>query len=138
MIKVLANGEGRYELQTRTGRTVGWIDGLRIGFGGFESEEDAMQAVVTIWPAFEAALAREYAGWPKRDVPPHEVHLERRPGGEFIVDGKQSLAKLIRPSDPDEDFGFELFLPSYATEGAAISIARSVAMALGDTAPLVA
>lgn len=138
MIKVLANGEGRYQLQSRTGRSVGWIQGLRIGFGGFETPDEAMQAVITGWPAFESALAREYAGWPRRDVAPRAVEIERRQGGEFIVDGSQSLARLVRPSSPSGDYAIELFLPSYATEGAAISVARSVALALTDTAPLVA
>lgn len=138
MIKVLANGEGRFRLETRDGQAVGWIEGLRIGFGGFPTEEDVMQAVATGWPAFEAALAREYAGWPRRDVSPEALQIERREGGEYIVDGWESLARLMRPDSIRGTLGFEMFLPSYATEGAAISVARSVAMALRESRPLVA
>ena len=135
MVRALADGENRHRLEDADGRDIGWIVQRAIGFRGFGSEEGAMRATVDSWRALEAALQREYAGRPRREIVPEQLRLVHDGTGEWISDGRIPLARLLRLPDDSSGggaFGIELQLPTYASEGVTIAAAQVVARALRD------
>ena len=132
MVRALADGEERHRLEDAEGRDIGWIVRRAIGFRGFPNEEVAMRAAFASWQALEAALNREYAGRPKRDVSADRMRIVHDGSSEWVSDGQLPLARLQRPLDdgPESSFAIELQLPSYATEGVTIAAAQVLARAI--------
>ena len=135
MVRAFADGEDRHRLEDVNGRNIGWIVRRAIGFQGFATESVAMRAALDSWHALEAALNREYAGRPKREVLADRLHVVQDGSREWISDGHVRLAQLQRRPDDDAGaaaFAIELQLPTYATEGVAIAAAQVVARAIRD------
>jgi hypothetical protein len=132
MITFHADGENRYRLERPDGREVGWIRGRVIGFGGMRTEAQAIGAVRAAVPAFDAALRRHYFGWPTRVIDGAEFRLVHDGAYEWVSMGVQPLARLFRPEARRRhgDFAIEFVLPSYASEGVAISVAQTLGAAV--------
>lgn len=130
MIKVLAAGENRHRLEDADGKHVGWIQGRALGFRGMRSEAEALAAVATAWRSFDAALRRHYFGRPAHETSLDVLRLVHDGAYEWVTDGRAPLARLYRPGDVGGDYAIELVLPSYASEGVAISVAQVVGSAL--------
>lgn len=133
MVRALADGEDRHRLEDADGRDIGWIVRRAIGFRGFATQQDAVDAAFASWQALEGALNREYAGRPKREVSPDALRVVHDGASEWVSDGLLPLARLQRPNGdtPDSSFAIELQLPSYATEGVTIAAAQVLARAIG-------
>jgi hypothetical protein len=134
MVRFLADGELRHRLEDADGNHIGWIRRRAVGFRGFQSERDAIDAAVDAWRALESVLRREYTGWPRFEPVLEALHLVHDGAHEWISDGRTPLARLARPTDsgPDTSFAIEFVLPSYASEGVAIAAAQVMARALQD------
>jgi hypothetical protein len=132
MFRVLGNGDDKHRLEDASGTQVGWINGSAIGFRGFVTEDDARDAAVAARKALDAALARQYAGWPSWEPAPGRIGTVRDGVDEWFADGPVHVARLLRPQRRayDSSYGIELILPSYANEGIAIAAACSVAAAV--------
>jgi hypothetical protein len=132
MLKILSDGDDKHRVEDSAGTQIGWINGRTIGFRGFASEDDARDATIAAWPAFDRALRQHYAGWPRYE--PNLDQLRRMHDGayEWFYDGAAPIARLLRPQwrAYDQSFGIELVLPSFASEGVAIAAAHSVATAI--------
>lgn len=129
MVRALADGEDRHRLEDADGRDIGWIVRRAIGFRGFATQEDAIDAALASWRALEAALNREYAGRPKRDVSRERIRVVHDGASEWVSDGQLPLARLQRPHEDtaEASFAIELQLPSYATEGVTVAAAQVLA-----------
>ena len=134
MLKILSDGENRHRLEDSTGTSVGWIRGRHIGFRGFPSENSARDAAVAAWKALQASLRQIYPGWPPYEAAMHKLRKVHDGTYEWFYDGTAQIARLLRPHPRayDSSLGIELVLPSYASEGVAMTVAQSVARA---TAP---
>lgn len=130
MMKVLTTGESRHRLEEADGTHVGWIHGRALGFRGMRSEAEALAAVAAAWRSFDAALRRHYFGRPAHETTLDQLRLVHDGAYEWVTDGRAPLARLYRPGDVGGDFAIELVLPTYASEGVAISVAQVVAGAL--------
>lgn len=132
MLKILSDGEERYRVEDSAGIPIGWISGRTIGFRGFATEDDARRATVAARHAFDKALAQQFPGWPCRELKLDELKTLRDGGHEWLHDDAGPVARLLRPQRRAHDgsFGIELALPSYATEGVAITTAHSVGTAV--------
>jgi len=77
-------------------------------------------------------LRRQYPGWPSYAPVLDEVKLVHDGAYEWFADGTSPIARLVRPQRRAYDltFGIELVLPSYASEGVAITAAHAVGAAL--------
>jgi len=99
-------------------RTVGWINGNRVGFRGFATEEEAAHAA---WVAYRTASRRLARSHGLRPVPIGTEPLAlQRDGDEWlIVASSGPIATLIEPDrvlTNDESYGFELAIPPPADE----------------------
>lgn len=136
MLRILGDGEDRHRLENAAGARVGWIRGHAIGFRGLDSESAAMRSALSAARALESILRREFPGRPRHELSASDLTLVRDGAYEWIASGALPLARLLRPvddrpSDPfDSSFGIELVLPSYSTEGLAISVAEALSRAL--------
>jgi hypothetical protein len=132
MLKILSDGDNKHRVEDSAGRQIGWINGRAIGFRGFATEEDARNAAIAAWRAFDRTLRQEYIGWPRYE--PNLDGLRRMHDGayEWFYDGTSPIARLLRshPRAHDRSLGIELVLPSYASDGVAIATAHAVAMAI--------
>lgn len=132
MLKILSDGDNKHRVEDSDGTLIGWIAGRTIGFRGFVTENDARDATVAAWRAFDRVLRQQFAGWPRYE--PKLDQLQRVHDGayEWFCDGTAPIARLLRPHRRayDQSFGIELVLPSYASEGVAIAAAHSVARAV--------
>lgn len=128
MIRIHSEGEHRYRLERADGRDIGWIRGRTIGFGGIRTEAQAIGAVRSVVPVFDATLRRHYFGWPVRVTDGAALRLVHDGAYEWVSMGVQPLARLHRPqaSRSHGDFAIEFVLPSYASDGAAVSVAPAV------------
>ena len=142
MLKVLSDGDDRYRLENDADETMGWISGRAIGFRGFATEHEAKEGAVAAWRALELVLRRQYPGWPSYAPSLETLRLVHDGAYEWFADGTAPIARLIRPRRRayDLSFGIELVLPSYASEGVAITAAHAVGAALAarraETCPL--
>ena len=136
MLRVLSDGDDRYRLENDDDEKIGWISGRAIGFRGFATEEDAKAGAVAAWRALDLVLRRQYPGWPSDAPAMDELHLVHDGAYEWFADGTAPIARLIRPQRRAYDltFGIELVLPSYASEGVAITAAHAVGAALESAA----
>ncbi len=136
MLRVLSDGDDRYRLENDDDVQIGWINGRAIGFRGFSTEADARAAAVAAWRALDLVLRRQYPGWPSYVPALDELELVHDGAYEWFADGTSPIARLIRPQRRAYDltFGIELVLPSYASEGVAITAAHAVGAALAASA----
>ena len=128
MLRVFSEGDDLFRLEDGTGTHIGTIRGRTISFRGFASETAARDAAVAAWRAMNDALRREYPSWPH-----HELALERlgttHDGAyEWFYDGTKAIARLVRPRPGAREhrFAIELVLPSYASEGVAITASHGM------------
>jgi hypothetical protein len=129
MTRVIADGEQRLRLEDERGRDIGWISGQAIGFRGLPGERRALDCAFSAYGALESTLGRHYFGWTQRAVRRERLQITRDGDQAWIVDGSVRVARLHRPSVdlPREPFAIELVLPSFASEGAVIAVAQSLA-----------
>lgn len=98
---------------------VGWINGDRVGFRGFATEEEAAHAA---WVAYRTMTRRLARSHNLRPLPIGSEPLALRRDGrhELIVASSGPVATLVRPdvegSNGDGSFGFELSIPQPADE----------------------
>jgi hypothetical protein len=132
MLKVLSEGDGRYRLEDSGGASIGWIRGSAIGFRGFVTEIDARDAAVAAWRSLSASLRGEYPGWPHHEPAFEQMRTIRDGAYEWFSDGTVPIARLLRPHGRayDSSYGIELVLPSYATEGVAITASPNLVLAI--------
>src|SRR5687768_456769 len=130
MFKIFSDGsDEQLRLEDPAGRTVGWIRGHTIGFGGLASEKRALRAAVDAWPSLETTLQRDYPGREPRPISKTRVGLVRDAGAEWIAHGGHHLARLLRPltgRNSADSFALEFFVPSYATRHVTIAAAQAV------------
>jgi hypothetical protein len=100
-----------------------------------------MAAAVAARRALDAALRREYAGWPRHELTLERLRLAHDGAYEWITDGRNPVARLHRPaadtgrgSPRGESYAIELVLPSFASEGVTIAAAQCIARAVGGDA----
>jgi hypothetical protein len=132
MFKVLSHGDNKHRLEDSAGEHVGWVHGHAIGFRGFVTQDDARDAAIAARKALDAALERQYLGWPRREPILDRVRTVHDGAYEWFTDGTAPIARLLRPQRRayDSSYGIELVLPSFASEGVAITVACSVASAI--------
>lgn len=134
MLTVLSDGDSKYRLEDPTGITVSWINGRAIGVRGFPDERAARDAAVAGWRALGATLRQEFAGWREYEPVVDELHTVHDGAYEWFFDGTTAIARLLRPQwrATDSSFGIQFLLPTYATDGAVISAAHNVALAVAE------
>lgn len=134
MVNVHADGDDRHRLEDHAGAQVGWIRGRAIGFIGIAEERDALRAAAAGSRALQAALRRQYPGWPRYEPAVERLRLVHDGAYEWVSDGSVPIARLVRPAaDASRPrFGLEYVLPSFASEGATIAIAQALASALHE------
>jgi len=132
MLKILSDGDSKHRVEDSAGAQIGWINGRTIGFRGFSTEDDARDATIAAWRAFDRALHQQYAGWPRYEARLDQLRTMHDGAYEWFYDGTAPIARLLRPQPRayDDSFGIELVLPSYASEGVAIAAAHRVALAV--------
>jgi hypothetical protein len=132
MLKILSDGDNKHRLEDGTGAKVGWINGRAIGFRGFSTEDAARDAAIAAWRALDTSLRRQYPGWPHYEPDFARLRMIHDGAYEWFHDGTTEIARLLRPQRRafDHSYGIELVLPSYASEGVAITAAQSVAKAV--------
>ena len=132
MISVFADGESRHRLEDAFGGEIGWIRGRVIGFRGTRTEEEARSALVAVYPLLEAALRQHFPGWPHRRLAMDRVRALTDRGYEWFAEDGHPVARLHRPSSASGRtlFALEFVLPSFASEGVAISVAQVLGRAL--------
>ena len=132
MIRVFGDGENRHRLENASGTRIGWIRGRVVGFHGVRDENEAKEAVLAAYPPLEAALRQHYPGWPHHQPSAEGVRLVTDGAYEWVADRTQPLARLVRPAHGRNrgPLGVEFVLPSYASEGVAMSVAQVLARAL--------
>lgn len=133
MLRVLGDGESRHRLEDRAGTHVGWIRGRTVGFHGLASEDAAMHAALSASQALDQVLRRTYPGWVRQHPKLEELRLVHDGAYEWFTDGTVPIARLLRirtDMPRGSSFGVELVLPSYASEGVAITAAQAIGRAL--------
>jgi len=130
MFKVFIDGnDDRLRLEDQQGEKIGWIHGNTVGFGGIDSEQDAMVAAAEAARAKESTLQRAYTGESVRPLLNSKVKLMNDGAYEWIVAGSRPLARLVRPRtqrNSEESFALEFLVPSYATQHVTLAVAHSV------------
>lgn len=130
MFKAFIDGnDDRLRLDDQMGEKIGWIHGHTIGFAGFESEKDAMVAVVEASRALEGTLQRAYSTDYSRPLGSSKIRLMCDGAYEWIVAGFRPLARLLRPRTQrhrEDSFALEFLVPSYATQHVTLAAAHSI------------
>jgi hypothetical protein len=135
MVMILEDGPNRHRLEDTDGNRVGSIRNGTIRLYGLTSTSDAISAAVIVWETLDAALAREFAGWPRHRPVLGRLRVLHDGAYDWIADGAKPLARLLKmPTDgaSGDTFAIEFVLPSYASEGVAISAAQIMATEFGD------
>ena len=130
MVMVLEDGVNRHRLEDADGKQVGSVRNGTIRLYGLTSKADAIVAAMMVWETLDAALAREFAGWPRYRPVFRRLRVLHDGAYDWIADGLKPLARLLRvPMDrgSDDMFAIEFVLPSFASEGVAISAAQIMA-----------
>ena len=132
MFRVFSEGDDVYRLEDAAGAHVGTIRNRTISFRGFATERDAREAAIAAWRAMTDALRREYPSWPRYELVLDRLTTTHDGAYEWYYDGTMAIARLLRPRrvDHESSFGVELLLPSYASEGVAITAAHGMARAV--------
>ena len=131
MFKVFIDGnDDRLRLQNEIGEKIGWIHGHTIGFGGINSEEDALAVAVNASQALQKTLLRAYTGDTTLEPWPNSKIAVIHDGAyEWIVAGRRPLARLLRPQterNAEDTFALEFLVPSYATQHVTIAVANAI------------
>jgi hypothetical protein len=137
MLNVLAQGDELHRLERFDGTPVGWIRDRTIGLHGAGDEQRAIAVTIAAWRALDAALRREYPGWPRYDPDVDQLRVVHDGRHAWIADATRKLARLLRVDDARpgaERFAVEFDLPSYATLGTLVTAAQSMSRALGGEA----
>jgi hypothetical protein len=127
MLRVLADGDDTHRLEDADGTPVGWIRGRVIGLRGLADEDQAMAVAIAAWRALDAALRRQFSGWPRYEPRLDRLRIVHDGVHAWISDGTASLARLTRPGDAHphaSSFAIEFELPSFASEGIVITAAQ--------------
>ena len=135
MVMILEDGVNCHRLEDADGKHVGSVRHGTIRLRGLVSKADAMAATMIVWEKLDAALAREFAGWPRHRPVLGRLRVAHDGAYDWIADGRKPLARLLRmrmDGSSDDTFAIEFVLPSYASEGVAISAAQIMANALDD------
>lgn len=133
MMKILADGENGHRLENAEGRTIATMRNRAIRLHGLGSEEEATSVVVALWHVLDAVLFREFPGWKRHEPVIDDLHLVHDGAYEWITDGRKPLARLFRERrGRATSFAIEFVLPSYASDGVAISAAQLMARALDE------
>jgi hypothetical protein len=134
MLKILNNGDDKYDVQDSSGERIGWISGRSIGFRGFATETDAREGAVEAWRALDRVLRQHCAECPRHQPALDRLRTVHDGAYEWFYDGTAPIARLLRPQRRayDGSFGVEFVLPSSASQGVVIAAARGIATA---TAP---
>lgn len=130
MFKVFIDGnDDRLRLENEFGDVIGWIRGNGFAFSGLPSEAAAIRAAVESWSPLEHTLERGYPGRAPRPINKSAVRIVHDGAYEWIADGVRPIARLLRPQtarNPDDSFGLEFMVPSYATQHVTIAVAQAV------------
>jgi hypothetical protein len=100
-------------------RTVGWINGDRVGFRGFATDEEAAHAAWVAHRTLTRRLARSHS---LRPVPigTEPLALQRHGDEWLIVASSGPIATLVESdgqgSSDHDSYGFELAIPQPADE----------------------
>ena len=133
MMKILADGDNGHRMENADGRTIATIRNRTVRLHGLGSEEEAISVVVALWHVLDAVLHREFPGWTRHEPVIDDLHLVNDGAYEWITDGRKPLARLSRERrGRATPFAIEYVLPSYASEGVAISAAQLMARALDE------
>jgi len=130
MVMILEDGVNRHRLEDAEGKQVGSVRNGTIRLYGLTSKEDAIVAAMMVWETLDAALAREFPGRRRYRPVLRRLRVLHDGAYDWIADGLKPLARLLRvPMDraSDDRWAIEFVLPSYASEGAAISTAPIMA-----------
>jgi len=132
MLRVFSEGDDLYRLENGTGTHIGTIRGRTIAFRGFPTEGAARDAAVAAWRAMNDALRREYPSWPHHELVLDRLGTTHDGAYEWFYDGTRAIARLVRPRPVarEHTFGIELVLPSYSSEGVAITAAHGMSRAV--------
>ena len=133
MLRIIQDGENRFRLETAKGHDIGWIHGRSLGFRGLASEAAAIDAAIDAARALDVTLLREFPGRTPQEIRASRVRLVHDGAYEWVADGDRPLARILRPVGepfPEEFFGIELLLPSYATHHVGIACAYAVRRAI--------
>jgi hypothetical protein len=132
MLRVFSEGDDLFRLENDAGAHVGTIRNRTISFRGFATEAAAREAAVAAWRAMNDALRREYPSWPHYELVLERLAMVYDGAYEWFYDGTKAIARLVRPrpSGLEHAFGIELVLPSYASEGVAITASHGMARAV--------
>jgi hypothetical protein len=132
MLRVFSEGDDVFRLENEAGTHIGTIRGRAISFRGFPSETSARDAAVAAWRAMNDALRREYPSWPHYELVPERLGTTHDGAYEWFYDGTKAIARLMRPAQVGRERGFavELVLPSYASEGVAITASHGMSRAV--------
>lgn len=100
---------------THDDRVVGWVDGDVFAFLGFADVAEASGAAWVAYRTVARRLARRTGGpLPPVDIQP--VSLRRRGDHDVIVTGSLEVARLIRPIESGDTYGFAIRVPGPADE----------------------
>jgi hypothetical protein len=132
MIRIIAVGDGKYQLFDEGENSIGWIRNRTIGFRGFESESAARDAAIAAWRKLDIILGREFPGWPRRDLRAERIETTHDGIYEWFYEDHVPIARLLRPQWRafDTSFGIELVLPSFANEGVVVTAAHALSAAV--------
>jgi hypothetical protein len=132
---ILEDGVNCHRLEDADGNQVGSIRNGTIRLRGLKSKADAITAAMIAWETLDAALAREFAGWPRHRPVLGRLRVVHNGAYDWVADGPKPLARLLTMPVAEasgDTFAIEFLLPSYASEGVAISAAQLMATALDD------
>lgn len=133
MLSIHSDGDERHRLERADGAEIGWIRGRAIGFRGLAERADALPAAVAGTRALQVILRQAYPGWPQYEPALDTLRLVHDGAYEWVSDGTVPLARLVKTSADDASgpwLGLEYVLPSFASEGVAITAAQALARAL--------
>ncbi|HJQ53763.1 MAG TPA: hypothetical protein VJ825_07955 [Gemmatimonadaceae bacterium] len=133
MLRILQDGENRFRLENAKGHDIGWIRGRSLGFRGIPTEAAAIDAAIDAARALDVTLLREFPGRTPQPIRASRVRLVHDGAYEWVADGDRPLARILRPVGepfPEETFGIELQLPTYATHHVGIACAYAVRRAI--------
>ncbi len=132
MLKVMSSADDKHRLEDASGDMIGWIAGNTIGFRGFSTEYDAREAAAAARHSLDAVLGAHYPGWPRSDLSADQLRTALDGAYEWFTDGKKPVARLLRPHRRafDASYGIELVLPSFASDGMAVTAAHAVGAAV--------
>ncbi len=132
MLQILSGGDNKHRLEDDSGDLIGWIAGSTIGFRGFSTEYDACEAAAAGRRSLDAVLGAQYPGWPRREPTTDRLQTVHDGAYEWLSDGTIPIARLLRPHGRayDASYGIEFVLPSFASDGTAVTVAHAAAAAV--------